>query len=82
MQDLKTKLGESGNVSIPPDYWHQLGIQPGDEIILRLEAGELRILSSQAAIRRAQQLIRQYISPERQLSTELIQDRREEAQRE
>jgi hypothetical protein len=43
---------------------------------------DLRVLTPQEAIRRAQVLVRKYVPEGRLLSDELIADRREEARRE
>lgn len=51
MFQIKTKLGEDGQIVIPPEYLHILGLEVGDTIILRLEDGEMRIITSQKAIR-------------------------------
>jgi len=80
MQEIKTTLGIEGTITLPIAYYQKLGVQPGDELILRLETGEIRILSPQSAIKRAQALIRQYVPEEQSLSDELIQERREQAQ--
>jgi bifunctional DNA-binding transcriptional regulator/antitoxin component of YhaV-PrlF toxin-antitoxin module len=67
---------------IPAEYRRALGIHVGDEVILRLEQGEVRILTPQQAIQRAQELVRQYVPAERSLVDELLGERRAEAARE
>ena len=42
---------------IPAEYRKALGIGPGDEVILVLEDGEVRILTRQRAVKRAQALV-------------------------
>jgi hypothetical protein len=54
----------------------------GDQLLLRVEDGELRAIPRMEAIRRAQQLIAQYIPVSVSLVDELIADRRAEAARE
>jgi len=58
-----------------------LGLKPGDEVLLSLEDGEIRVVSTRQAVARAQTLVRHYIPKGRKLSEELIKDRREEAAR-
>jgi len=58
-----------------------MGLQVGDEVILRLEGKELRIFTLNQAIRNAQELVRQYIPQERSLANELIAERRLEEYR-
>ena len=55
-----------------------LGLQIGDEVILRLEDGEIRIFTPQQAIKHAQELLRRYLPEGRSLSDELIAERRME----
>jgi len=79
---MKTYIGQGGRLVIPVSYRKLLGLRAGDEVILRLEKGELRILTPKQALKRAQSLVRRYVSPERSLAHELITERREEASRE
>ncbi len=78
MLQVKTKLGEGGRIVIPAEYRQALGLQVGDEVILRLEGKELRIFTLNQAIRRAQELVSRYIPRERSLADELIAERRSE----
>ena len=78
MIEFKTKLAEGGRIVIPAEYRQALGLHVGDELILRLENGEVRIFTPRQAIRRAQELVRRYIPQERSLSDELIEGRRRE----
>ncbi len=78
MLQVKTKLGEGGRIVIPAEYRQALGLQVGDEVILRLEGEELRIFTLNQAIRRAQELVSRYIPQERSLADELIAERRSE----
>ncbi len=79
MQDFKTKLGKGGRIVIPTEYRRELGVEPGDEIILHLDEEGLRLYTPAQAVARAQSLVRHYILEERNLSEELISERREEA---
>jgi len=49
MIQIKTKLGEGGRIVIPAEYRQALGLQVGDEVILRLEDGSLRIFTPRQA---------------------------------
>lgn len=71
-----------GRVVIPAVYRRALDLHEGDDLILWLDDGELRITTPALAIARAQALIRQYIPEGRSLSEELLADRRAEAARE
>ena len=82
MQDFKTKLGKGGRIVIPAEYRRELGVEPGDKIILHLDEEGLRVYTPAQAVARAQSLVRRYVPKERNLSEELISERREEADRE
>ena len=81
MDQMMTKLGQSGRIVLPAKFRKAMGVKPGDDLILRLEDGELRIFTRRQAIKRAQGMLK-HIAPGRSLSEELIQERREEAARE
>ena len=78
MTQVRTKLTEGGRIVIPAEYRQALGLQIGDEVILRLENGEVRIYTPEQAIKYAQELVRRYIPEGRSLSDELIAERRME----
>lgn len=78
---MKTKIREGGRLVIPAEYRKALGLKPGDEVLLSLEDGEIRVVSTRQAVARAQTLLRRYIPKGRSLSEELIKERREEAAR-
>ena len=81
MSELKTKISEGGRLVIPAAYRKALGLKPGDEVVLVLEEGEIRVVGTRQAVARAQALVRRYIPKSRPLSQELIQERREESAR-
>jgi len=80
--ETRTRVNENGRVVIPASYRKALGIKAGDEVILRMEDGELRITTMKRRIERAQRLVRKYVKPGTSLVDELIAERREAAQRE
>ena len=82
METVTVKLGTSGRLVLPVQFRRALGVEPGDELILALDKGELRIFTRGEAIRRAQELVRRYIPSDRSLVDELIQERRAESARE
>ena len=79
MISIKTKLGEGGRVVVPARYRKELGLKPGDDVILVLEDGEVRITTLPRVIQRAQQIVRRYNPEGRSLVDELIRERRDEA---
>ncbi len=78
MLDIRAKLTDGGRVVIPAEYRQALGLHIGDELILRLENGEVRIFTPQQAIKRAQELVRGYLPQGRSLVDELLAERRME----
>ena len=82
MQQRATKVDRHGRVVIPAEYRRALGLREGDAVVIQLDDGALRILTHAQAIRRAQEIVAKYVSPERSLVDELIAERRAEAARE
>jgi bifunctional DNA-binding transcriptional regulator/antitoxin component of YhaV-PrlF toxin-antitoxin module len=80
MVEMKVILMNGGGVTLPDEYQKALDWHPGDELILRLEEGGVRIYSIGRSIRHAQELVRHYVGEGRLLSEELMQERRAEAQ--
>jgi antitoxin PrlF len=76
---MKTIIREGGRLVIPSAYRKALGLKPGDEVLLILEEGEIRIISARRAVTRAQSLVRRYIPQDKYLSAELILERHKEA---
>lgn len=76
------KINENGRVVIPASVRTALGIQPGDELVMRVEDNELRITTLKRRIERAQNHVRQYAKAGTSLVDELIAMRREAAKHE
>jgi AbrB family looped-hinge helix DNA binding protein len=81
-QETRTRVNENGRVVIPAAFRKAMGINVGDEVVLRIEDDELRILTLKRRIERAQRLVRRHVKPGTSLADELIAERREAAQRE
>lgn len=81
MIENRARIGEGGRILIPAHYRKKLGLKPGDEVLLILDEGELRVVTTQRAIERAQALVRRYVPAGRSLVNELLKDRREEVAR-
>lgn len=56
-----------------------LGLQPGDEVVLRLENQTLLLIPLSHAVRLAQKTVRRYIPEGVSLVDELLEARKEEA---
>jgi AbrB family looped-hinge helix DNA binding protein len=78
----KTKINQNGRIVIPAAIREELGIKPGDTLLMEVEDGVLRVESFDARLTRIQNELAQLAGPERMLSDELIAERRAEAWRE
>ena len=76
------QVGPDGRVAVPTAYRQALGIEPGGQVLMLLEDGEIRLVGRSAAIRRAQELVARYIPKGAKLVDELLAERRREAARE
>jgi AbrB family looped-hinge helix DNA binding protein len=81
-QEARLRVNENGRVVIPAAFRKALGIKVGDEVVLRVQDGELRITTQQSRIQRAQRRARQYVKPGTSLVRELLAERREAAKNE
>jgi len=80
--EARTHVNENGRLVIPASFRKALEINPGDEVILRLEDDELRITTLKHRIARAQRNVRKYVKPGVSLVDELIAERRAAARKE
>jgi len=77
-RDSGPEKGEVGGSS----FRKALGINIGDEVILRMEDDELRITTLKRRVERAQRLVRKHVKRGTSLVDELIAERREAARNE
>ena len=82
MPSQRVKIVEGGKLVIPAAFRREMGIAPGDTVVVELDAGELRVRSLSSAIRQVQARMRELNPEGRLLSEELIAERRAEAERE
>jgi AbrB family looped-hinge helix DNA binding protein len=82
MSGLSAKIADGGRIVIPAEYRRALGLEVGDEVVIRMEDGGLRILTRSEAVRRAQSIVRRHVKKGRSLVNELSAERRAEAERE
>ncbi|HEX4757505.1 MAG TPA: AbrB/MazE/SpoVT family DNA-binding domain-containing protein [Terracidiphilus sp.] len=78
----KSKLNDNGRIVIPAGIRKEMFLNPGDTVIMTLQDGVLKIESQQARVRQVQRSLNSLIPAGRQLSSELIEYRRDEAHNE
>jgi AbrB family looped-hinge helix DNA binding protein len=81
-EEIRQRVNENGRVVIPAAFRRSLGIEVGDEVVLRIQDDELRITTQQRRIQRARRRARQYVKPGTSLVNELLTERREAAKNE
>jgi len=81
-EETRTRVSQNGRVVIPASFRKTLGINVGDEVLLRLQDDELRITTQQRRIQHAQRRARRYVKAGTSLVDELLAERREAARNE
>lgn len=79
--DIRTQINKSGRLVIPAKMRRELKIRPGDEIVLRIENGSIRLIPLNQAINIAQNVVKKYVPTGVSLVDLLIQERRDEVER-
>ena len=81
-RNVTSRVNDNGRIVIPAWIRQQLGLKPGDTLLMEVENGVLRVESFDARLAQIQDELLQLAGPERMLSDELIAERRAEAWRE
>lgn len=81
-EETRMRISQNGRIVIPASFRKALGIDVGDEVVLRLQDDELRITTQQLRIQRAQERARRYVKPGVSLVDELLAERRQAVERE
>lgn len=75
-------MGDRGRLVLPAQIRARLGLRTGDRFILTVEAdGSIRLVNLREQAQRARGLFA-HLAPDRRLADELIQERRQVAERE
>jgi AbrB family looped-hinge helix DNA binding protein len=82
MKPRRVTIGPGGRMVIPAELRRSLGVRAGDQVVVDLKDGDLRVRSLDAVIERVQERVRQYVPDHVSLVDELMADRRAEAARE
>ena len=75
----RVRLGAGGRVVIPSKYREVLSLAEGDELVLVLEDASLRLMKTEEAVRRAQDLVDRYVPRNLDLAAELLSQRKQES---
>jgi antitoxin component of MazEF toxin-antitoxin module len=79
----KIRVGPDGSAVIPASVFSSAGFREGDSVVARVVGeGDVRLLSSRAAMHLAQKLVRQFVPENVSLVDELIKERHREAENE
>jgi antitoxin component of MazEF toxin-antitoxin module len=79
----KIRLGADGSAVIPASILSAAGFREGDGVVARVSGeGDVRLLSSRAAMHVAQELVRQFVPENVSLVDELKKERRRESENE
>lgn len=77
--EFRVQIHSGGRFVLPSKLRKELQIKAGDEIILRLENGSIRLVPLHQAVIIAQQTVKKYVPKGTSLVADLIQARKEEA---
>lgn len=80
--EIRLRVADNGRIVIPAAFRKALGIEIGDEVVLRVQDNELRITTQERRIERAQQRAQRHLKPGTSLVHELLAERREAARNE
>ncbi len=80
--EFRVQIRSGGRFVLPAKLRKELQIKAGDEIVLRLENGSVRLVPLHQAVIIAQQTVKKYVPQGTSLVEDLIQARKEEATRE
>ena len=75
---LDLQLGPGGQVVIPAAFRKAMQVKEGDRVMARIIDGELRLITPDMAIRRAQKWVRETIPAGISLVDDLLEMRRQE----
>lgn len=77
MNEFRIKLGSDGRVLIPAPCRRLLHLEPGEELIIRVEDRELHLSSLKDSLKKAQAIVKR-LAKEESLVDKLMKMRREE----
>jgi len=83
MKAIRTKVSDSGRLSIPAQIRSAVGLEQGGDVVVSLQGGEIRIRTIDAAVAEAQADSRRLLGGKRGASVDaFLAERRRLARRE
>lgn len=82
MELIKSRIDKTGRLVIPSQYRKALHLTAGQEVMLRLEDGEMHVCLFKQAAERARELILSYNTDNNDLLDMLVQQRRDDIKKE
>ena len=73
--EIKAQISKGGRIVLPAKLRKALEIQAGDELVIQLENGSIRMTPLRQAVDLAQKAVRQYVPKGTSLVDELIRAR-------
>jgi AbrB family looped-hinge helix DNA binding protein len=58
--EQRVTIGEGGRFVIPAAYRKALHVKPGDELVVRLDDGEIRIFNQKQALKRIREAVKRH----------------------
>lgn len=80
MASQAVKIIDGGKLIIPAAFRRKLGIDTGDTVVIELGEDGLHVRSLSSAVRRAQEIVREFVPDDVSLADDLIAERRVEAE--
>ena len=74
-------MGDRGRLVLPAEVRRALELEPGDELVARIDGDAVRLVSRRTLARRARGALTR-LAPGRDLVAELLEERRAEVERE
>jgi bifunctional DNA-binding transcriptional regulator/antitoxin component of YhaV-PrlF toxin-antitoxin module len=78
----KIRVASDGSAVVPAVITSALNLKSGDVLFVRVDDGEIHLLTASAVARRVQSLVRKFVPEGVSLVDELIEDRRREVEAE
>jgi AbrB family looped-hinge helix DNA binding protein len=79
IENVKSRLNANGRIVIPSEIRKRMGLNPGDDVLMTLDDGVLKIESQLARIQRIQEEFKPFTRNGLPASDVLVAERREEA---